>query len=393
MPNLSLFLLGIILLAAFFRVDFLFYIVYIFFFLYLLSRIWITQALKRVTFERLYEIRALHGEKIPVSLKVTNRSWLPIPYLRIHESLPVQLKTPNFERAIVTLLPHESVTLHYELDCRRRGYYLLGPLMLQSGDLFGIYTEERHLNRKDYISVYPPIVSLTNMGLPAQTPFGTMASKQSLMEDPSRLLGVRPYAPGDSLRHIHWKMTAATGALQTKRFEPAISVEAQIYLDLNREEFTLQRVITASELAIEAAASIANLLTHQRQTIGLCSNGSDPLSEVDKPVILKPRRGAAQLTAILDSLARVQLSSAVPFIDLLRQARLQLHWGGTGIIIAPHASDELVAALLLLKRSGLNVVLILVDPQSTFTLIKRRMEQANIRTHQVWQEKDLDVWR
>jgi uncharacterized protein (DUF58 family) len=393
MPNLLLFLLGIILLAAFFGLDFIFYIIYIFFFLYLLSRIWITQALKRVTFQRVFESRALYGEKVPVSLKVTNRSWLPIPYLRIHESLPVQLKTPNFQRAIVSLLPHESVTLDYELDCRRRGYYLLGPVMLQSGDLFGIYTEERHLSRKDYVSIYPPMVALVDMGLPAHTPFGTMASKQSLMEDPSRLLGVRPYTSGDSLRHIHWKMTASTGILQTKRFEPAISVEAQIYLDLNREGYTLPRVTTASELAIEAAASIANLLTHQRQTIGLCSNGSDPLVEVDKPVVIKPRRGAAQLTTILDALARVQLGATVPFLDMLRQARLQLHWGGTGIIIAPHATDELVAALLLLKRNGLNVVLILVDPQSTFTLIKRRMEQANIRTYQVWQEKDLDVWR
>ena len=75
-------------------------------------------------------------------------------------------------------------------------------------------------------------------------------------------------------------MTASTGILQTKRFEPAISVEAQIYLDLNREGYTLPRVTTASELAIEAAASIATLLTHQRQTIGLCSNGSDPWSRL-----------------------------------------------------------------------------------------------------------------
>jgi uncharacterized protein (DUF58 family) len=393
MPNLLLFLLGIILLAAFFRVDFIFYIIYIFFFLYLLSRIWISQALKRVTFQRTYETRALHGEKIAVSLKVTNKSWLPIPYLRIHESLPVQLKTPNFQRAIATLLPQESVTLNYELDCRHRGYYLLGPVMLESGDLFGISSEQRHLFRKDYIAVYPPIVSLTDLGLPAQTPFGTMASKLNLMEDPSRLLGVRPYASGDSLRHIHWKMTAATGQLQTKRFEPAISVEAQIFIDLNRASYTVQRVTSASELAIETAASIANLLTHQRQTVGVSSNGSDPLSEVDKPVIFKPRRGAAQLTAILDALARVQLNDTIPFLDILRQSRLQLHWGGTGIVIAPHATEELVAALLLLKRSGLNVVLILVDPQSTFTLIKRRMEQANIQSFQVWQEKDLDVWR
>lgn len=393
MPNLLLFLLGIILMAAFFRFDFIFYIIYIFFFIYLLSRAWIDAVMKRVYMERVYEPRALNGEKVPVGIKITNRSILPLPYLRLHESVPARLKTPNFERAVLALKPRESVTITYELDCRYRGFYHLGPATVHAGDLFGIFSEERQLLRNDNIAVYPRIVALTDLGLPAQTPFGTMPRKQSLMEDPSRLLGVRPYMDGDSLRHIHWKTTAASGQLQTKRFEPAISIEAQIFLNLNSADYTLQRLTTASELAIETAASIANLLIQQRQIVGLSSNGSDALVESDKPVVLKPNRGPAQLTVILDALARVQLSDSVQFLDLLREARLQLRWGGTGVIITPNVTDELTAVLLLLKRSGLNIVLIVTDPQSPFAGIERRMEQAGIRAYQVWQEKDLDVWR
>ncbi|MCE5259861.1 MAG: DUF58 domain-containing protein [Chloroflexi bacterium] len=393
MPNLMVFLLGVIALAAFFRFDFIFYVVYIFFFVYLLSRAWIDAVLKRIVCERTYEGRALNGEKVPVTLTVTNRSWLPIPYLRVHESVPARLKTPNFERAVLSMSPRSSATMHYELDCRHRGLYLLGPMTIEAGDLFGIYSEERQVIHKHNIAVYPRIVSLTDLSLPAQTPYGTIRRKQSLMEDPSRLLGVRPYMDGDSLRHIHWKMTASSGQLQTKRFEPAISVEAQIYLNLNRADYSVQRLATASELAIETAASFAAVLTQQRQTVGISSNGSDPLVDEDSAINLRPNRGAAQLTAILDVLARIELNEQVPFEVILREARLQLRWGGTGVVVTPHATDELVSILLLLKRSGLNIILILVDPQASFAAIKRRMEQAGIETFEVWQESDLNVWR
>ncbi|MHB9033619.1 MAG: DUF58 domain-containing protein [Anaerolineae bacterium] len=393
MPNLLVFLLGVILLAAFFRFDFIFYIVYIFFFIYLLSRAWIDAALKRVVCERIYEPRALNGEKIPVTLKITNRSWLPLPYLRVHESSPAQLKTPNFEQAILSLGPRASATMHYELDCRSRGYYPLGPMIIEAGDLFGIYSEERQVIHKHNITVYPRIVALTELGLPAQTPFGTLRRKQSLMQDPSRLLGVRPYTAGDSMRHIHWKMTASSGQLQTKRFEPAISVEAQIFLNLNREDYTVQRLISASELAIITAASFANLLIQKRQTVGISSNGSDPLVGEDTIVNLQPNNGSAQLTEILSILARIQLNEQLPFTDTLRKAQLQLRWGGTAVVITPHAGEDLISVLLMFKRSGLNVFLVLVDPQASVSMMSQRMAKAGVETYQVWQEQDLNVWR
>jgi len=393
MRNLLLFVLGLFLIAAIFRVDFFFYLLYIFFGLYFLSRVWTDRVMRAIVCRREFQDRAFLGERVPVTLHVRNRGLLPAPWLRIHESLPIELKSPSFFRCVTSLLPHEDVTLTYELDCRRRGYYPIGPLLLRSGDLFGVQTASREAPSTDALTVYPRIVPLRELGLPAQTPFGVIPTRQRLYEDPTRIVGVRKYQSGDSIRHIHWTATAATGTLQVKRFEPAISIESQIMLNLNRDEYTLSRVVTATELGIVTAASIANHLVEKRQTVGLGCNGIDPLGENLPDIILPPRKGREQLMHILAVLARVQAGKGRPFANLLRQMGLYLTWGGTGIIISAHADEELFDNMLLLKRSGYHLVLILLDPKEPFRGIQERAHKVGIRAYQVWEERDLDVWR
>jgi uncharacterized protein (DUF58 family) len=434
MQNLLLFIIGLFVIAAIFRVDFFFYLLYILFGVYFLSRVWAERVLGHVSLRREYTDRAFAGERVTVHLSVRNESILPVPWLRLHESLPVQLKAPNFFRSVLSLLPHEEARFSYELDCRRRGYYSLGPLSLSTGDLFGMRNHEVRSPRIDHLLVYPRIIPLTKLSLPAQTPFGSIPTKQHIYEDPSRMVGVRAYQSGDSLRNIHWKTTAAMGVLQVKRFEPAISIESQVFLNLNRGDYTMMRVETATELGIVVAASIAQYLLEKRQTVGLSTNGVDPLDSVEVlvegdtgrpgmvdpmtngarlprtakaatemdppkavpvtgPVTITARKGREQLMQILSVLARIQVSEGAAFVDLVRQASLHMSWGGTGIIITAHADDSLFGSMLAMKRSGFHVVLVLLDPRAPFPLLKERAEQVGIRAYQIWQESDLDVWR
>jgi len=393
MRNLLPFILGLFLIAAIFRIDFFFYVLYVFFGVYFLSRLWIDRITAAIVFRRDFQQRAFLGERVPVTLHLRNRGLLPAPWLRLHESLPIELKSPNFYRCVTSLLPHEEMTLTYQLDCRRRGYYPIGPLLLNSGDLFGLHDKSRELPNVDAITVYPHIVPLRKLGLPAQTPFGVIPTKQRIYEDPSRIVGVREYQSGDSMRHIHWTATAATGRLQVKRFEPAISIESQIVLNLNREDYTVHRATTATELGIVTAASIAHYLSEKRQAVGFSCNGLDPLAEASRAIAMPPRKGREHLMRILEVLARVQARKGRPFSDVLRQMGLYLTWGGTGIVISAHADDDLFNNMLLLKRSGFHLVLILLDPRGPFDGIRQRAQQVGISAYQVWEERDLDVWR
>ncbi|MGI6380019.1 MAG: DUF58 domain-containing protein [Anaerolineae bacterium] len=393
MEGLLLFILGLFILAAVFRLPFFVYILYVFFGLYLLSRVWVDRSAKALACRRDYLPRAFHGERIPVKLEVRNKGWLPLPYVRLHESLPVRLISPNFQRAVVSFLPKEKVTLDYELEGRRRGYYPLGPLTIHTGDLFGIRSVELQIPSDDHLTVYPRIIPLPELGLPAQTPMGTLATQQRIYEDPSRIIGVRDYQIGDSLRRMHWKASAAAGKLQVKRLEPAISIEAQIFLNLDAAAYTQGRVHDATELGIITAASIAHALVSKRQTVGLCTNGSDPLAEDHRYITLPPRKGTGHLVNILEALARVGTSEGHSFGDLLQQASMHLSWGGTAVVITAHADEELFSQLLMMKRNGFHIVLIVTDAREPFAAVRERARAVGIVAYEVWQERDLDVWR
>ena len=296
------FILVLFFVAVLLRVDFFFYLLYLFFGIYFLSRLWAERALRQVSFERDYVDRAFPGERVHVALKVRNRGILPLPWLRVHESVPIQLKAPSFHRRVLSLLPQEGETLQYDLECRNRGYYTLGPLLISTGNLFGSSNVERRMESPDRLTVYPRIVPLTHVPIPAQTPFGSVATKQRIYEDPARIVGVRDYQGGDSIRHVHWTASAAAGTLKVKRFEPAISIESQIFLNLNRDEYTQARAVIATEMAIVTTASLAHHLIERRQSVGLSSNGIDPFNPGNdkSPIVLPTTKGRLHLMHLLN---------------------------------------------------------------------------------------------
>jgi uncharacterized protein (DUF58 family) len=73
------------------------------------------------------------------------------------------------------------------------------------------------------VTVFPEMISLSDINLQAEDPFGDRRSRRRLFEDPNRPMGVREYHPEDELRHIHWPATARTNQLQVKVYQPVSS--------------------------------------------------------------------------------------------------------------------------------------------------------------------------
>ncbi len=354
------FLLLLFIIAAFLRVDLFFYIVYLFAGLAVLTHWWTRRALGALTFQRVYQNHAFLDESVPVKLTVRNTGWLPVPWVRLHESLPIALISPAFVRRAVALWPGETVDLEYRLDCRRRGLYRVGPLSINAGDVFGFGEAEMAETGPSLLTVFPRIIPLTKLGLPSRSPFVSLPHRQRLFEDPARVRGVRPYQVGDSPRHIHWTASASLGDLVVKQYEPAISLETLILLNLSESDFDVRRLYTASETGVVAAASLAYHLVGIDQAVGLAANGRDPLSD-GPPPSLPPMRGRAQLTHMLEVLARVEVGSGRHVDEWVRAATASLSWGSTVVLITPTEPPELAPLFLHLKRAGFSPVLILTQ--------------------------------
>jgi uncharacterized protein (DUF58 family) len=393
MRNFVPFLLVLFVIAALLRVDFFFTIVYLFFAVYLLSRLWARRTEERLSVRRHFVGRAFFGDQVPVDVLVHNTGWLPVPWLEVNESLPVQLTSPPFYRRVVSLGIHERRHFHYVLNCRQRGYYLIGPLTLESGDLLGFVSHSLTQASPDYLIVYPRVVPLHKLGLPTHSPLVALPARSPLFEDPARVMGVRDYQRGDSPRRIHWTATASTGRLLVKQYQPAIARETLICLDMDQADYESGHRHAAVEMAIVTAASIANHISvKEHLPVGLATEGQDPLQGQQVRFYLPPRPERAHLMSLLEVLARVQVASEAPFADLLRRQSVDLAWGATLSVITGRESDALLDTLVYLKRTGYAVALILIQPGRPRADLHAQASLLGVPIHRVWHDRDLEVW-
>lgn len=430
MPNLIVVALVLIFLAASFRIAFFYFVLYVFVLVAVLARLWVWQAWKHLEIRRDFDDHVFLDEVVPLHLRLTNTGRLPIPWVRVEDRLPSRLAAVDAYRAAVSLLPHETRVLEYRVKAVKRGYYPIGPLRVELGDVFGFHARELMTASPSYLTVYPKIVPLASLGLPSKSPFGSLKTHEIIYEDPARVVGVRDYTPGDSLRKVNWKVSAALGRLQVKKLEPAITLDTLLFLNLNLDEYDLAYADGASELAITVAASLVAHLAERRQPVGLISNGRDlavppdeaeeerprglsapqpweidrrgvdelgfatlqSLAPRERPSIaVPPGKGRAHLMRVLEALARAQVRPGQPLASLLRQQAVRLPWGSTVIVITWGRAFGLVEALLNLRRAGFNVVVVLVrfGLRDTFPA---ELAALGLQVHEVRSEENTTLF-
>jgi uncharacterized protein (DUF58 family) len=390
MLRLIPFLLALFLIAALLRVDFFFTLAYLFFAVYVLSRLWGGRALPQLTIKREFVRRAFHGDEVPVTVTLRNDGRLPVTWVQARESLSVELGVPARQNHVFSLNPREAHSLSYTLQCRKRGVYALGPLQVRSGDLFGLTPLAGAEAPPDRLIVYPRVVPLEKLNLPTRSPLAALSARTPLFEDPARVVGVRDYVPGDSQRRIHWTATASAGRLLVKNYQPAIARETVICLDLNAESYDIRGRYDAIELAITAAASVANhVIVRERQPAGLITEARDKLTDAAARFVLPAQAGRAHLMNVLEALARAQFTQGRSFAQFVRQESVHLGWGTTLVIITGHEAP-LLDTLAQLRQAGFPVALILVQAARPSAATRQRAAVLRIPVYPLWRERDLE---
>ena len=370
------------------------------------------------------------GEAVAVVIQLENKGWLPIPWMLLEDLLPRQamfFNPPNLQvlgrrLQLVSFRSGQRKTILYQLQCNRRGYYQLGPLVAETGDLFGLYRRYRILSEPSFLLAYPKVIPLEGFDIASRRPIGEVRMSHKLYEDPTRMAGVRAYQSGDPLNRIHWGATASTGQLHSKIYEPSTIAGATLLLDFHEDSFESRHEPMRSELAITAAASIAGAVCQMGQQIGLVTNARDAaervkhdgwhhehqalkkaslkmianrqfarssaamLDETDRlrPQVVPTRRGNLQLRQILETLARAEKTNGLSFAQLLRETTSRLPASASVIAILTAVTPTTAIALGNLRRRGFAVTAILntYDPtefaEMSGLLIAQRVETRQL---------------
>ncbi len=334
------------------------------------------------------------GSRIHVELSFHNRCRIPVLWVLAEDLLPrstTESEHPTLavegERIGVMLLwPDETRKMEYEVKCHRRGYFQIGPTVLETGDMMGLYRRYHVGAEPQFVTVLPEIVPLSTYEIGSRRPIGEIRMRENVMDDPTRLRGIRQWQIGDPMRSVHWAATARTGVLHSKVYEPSSIVGATLVLDLHESTTPKKHEPMRSDLAVTAAASICASLHDAGEPFGLATNGRDAadrirqegwtgdhrvrgaaaaaaamMSESDRlrPVLIPPSRGPLQFNEIHRTLARLERTNGLTLAELLVECESRISADTTVLVIVQETTPESIASLVSLQRRGRAVAVII----------------------------------
>ena len=330
-----------------------------------LARMWKRACLERVVYSRqLAEHRLFVGERTAMTLVLENRKPLPVPWIEMRETMPRGMPITGVRTqaggAPGTQLLHRTAALGMhdrlewplELRAARRGYFRVGPTRLRSGDPFGFFDREEEVGRPVAgIVGYPHVYALEDLGFDSARPFGEQRGGVRIYEDPSRVVGVRDYQPGDPMKRIDWHATARLGRLQSRLYEPSRSQAIVIALNIPTFEYSWQGSDPVLlERGVSVAASIATWASGLGAAVGLVANGSFP--DADRTIHIGAGRRPDQLNLVLEALAMVTNFTTGEMGDALEDPAHAIPAGATIVLVAAVLPAELVATLRRLRGRG-----------------------------------------
>jgi uncharacterized protein (DUF58 family) len=389
--------IALLVLGLVFQLSLLIYAMYVLLGVLLLSRVFTRVWTSQIEAQRFTTDEALEiGQSIEVKVAARNAGRLAIPWVLLEDSLsrdaltqsPHHIKAEGARLAVARLGPGETKVFSYKVQFLMRGYYQLGPLLAETGDVFGLHRRFRVMTEPAFAQVPPRIVALEGYNLSSRRPIGEIRLAHRLFEDPTRLAGIRPYQKGDPLNRIHWRATARVGQLQSRAYESSCVAGATFVLDFHAGSFAGPAAVACAELAAVAVASLANAVCLMGQQMGFISNGRDAADRIReegwradfltrndarvraaepqkntrlRPIVLEAAKGEYQLAEILAALARLEHTDGLDFADMLHEAASRISRDTTVVAVLGKVTPEIAVALGDLARRGFLVTAIVVS--------------------------------
>ena len=299
-------------------------------------------------------IRGQVGGFLEGWVQVENRTRFPKSWLEVVEvtDLPVESAGRG-----VALVREQSRAWKIETHLTRRGVFNTGQVEVVSQDPFGMFRLRRRFLQPQGYVVVPATHPLPDLdprlaALPSDS--RTTRHWENITTD---VASVRDYQAGDSFRRIHWPYTARMNSLMVKEFDIGISAEAWVVVDMQQGVHLGEAADNTEETSVTVAASLVNRLVEMSLPVGLAMDGNNNY-------IFRPDSSPEHLGRLMEALAEVKAVGTTSIERFLYDLRPTLNRFNTLTLITPSGLTNWVPALTALKRQGISVSVVLIDPKS-----------------------------
>ena len=359
---------------------------------------WNRLSLEDVKYSRVISSnRTFAGESLQLRISISNDKPLPLSRVKVMDYIPADAwvhgaitaatANPDSMKLVHSCAIgwYETVEWNYEVLFPHRGHYPVGPIELQSGDLFGLFKSEALEQLVTHVWVYPNKAPIPAgmINLSPKKPIGELRTRSWIFHDSTRFAGIRDYRFGDSVRHVDWKATARGQTLKVREFES--EAQHSVILALNLDTLGLGWRGYSSvhlENVVSVAASLAETGLDLGYSVGLITNGTSVVEE--RPMSVPASRNPKQGTRIYDVLAMVGRYLAGSIESVIAKEKARFPYGSTLVLVTADYSESLNTMMQSLMKLHYSPVVVYVgDSEHT-------MPASSVPFYDVRQE--LDLW-
>lgn len=268
------------------------------------------------------------------------------------------------ERFLLAAIPSgAAIEANLPLAQLKRGHYRLQDARLRGSDVLGLFRTQKSLalgeTALQEIFVGPPIVRVENRhhgagGLQS----GSQRAIQSGRSD--ELRGTRPYAPGDDLRHVHWKSSARAGDLVVKEFEQAGRDTPLVLWDAAAATTWGAREWDSTEWCLIGCASLCQSLLARGVPCDFARLDAAPLLVEARALV-----GGELPSPLTDALARARAERTVSLDEMLQQLpALSTRFYSTVFLVSASLSPDVGRNAQFWRHRGTRARVLLVDGAS-----------------------------
>ncbi len=242
------------------------------------------------------------------------------------EQLPSRFgQSPVFRFPARTAVAGSS-RYEYQLRSAKRGQFLIGPVMAEFSDPFGLAVHRHAIDGGDVLTVTPAAVELPVTGLAGARGHDGVTATRIRANPSDDDVMTREYRNGDPMRRVHWAATARHGSLMVRQEESVTTPEATIILDQRFLAYSSgagyvsgadaadgYELVSSDtfEWAVTAAMSISAHLGERNYALRCLDTEGEP-AFLNSPSAPEPEAdeyvGAGGLQSIAESLAAIQLT-------------------------------------------------------------------------------------
>lgn len=298
------------------------------------------RSVRGVNVTRVVDATAFDGDDVKVQFVVTNTNKGARSLLEISNLLYTSRGPAGRVSALVSELPAgASATATGAVPDVRRGEFVFAPPVVSSSDPFGLFGCSREMDESvapsSRVTVFPKPFAIDSLAIASDLSWSISGLEPTSSAGAGgEFLGTREYRFGDSVRAIHWPLSARMGELIVKEFERNTSTEVSIFLDLDAHADWGRGRASTFEYAVRIAASVGSYAAARGNAVQLVAYGS-------KWVVVPPGKGAYHQQMLMHYLSSFEPVGVAPFNYVIGQMAPRLKEGASAVLIFPNEHLQL----------------------------------------------------